>query len=606
MNTTWSRRSLLKAVGLTGATGAALAACAPAEPDGSGGGEGGGSGGAFHGAWPYLAPPEGHFNFAAQPYAGVPTVLLGDSPYRDLLTPPSALWLWADKEWEYLIAESHELDAEAGTLTVKIKPDLVWSDGSKLTSQDYLTTFYLQFIQRAPSWDFITGLDAPDEQTVVVNFEDPPAVLERYVLKSNILSTAQYGEWADRAKAIVDAGGSMDEGDGEELGTEFQTFKPENVIVSGPYDFDYDTITNTQLTLTRNADGYGADKVTFDSIVIYAGETTEVTSLVQSGDVDYATHGFAPASEKPFEGAGYTILRPPVYSGPALYLNQDRFKEFADVNVRKAFAYLLDRATIGQISLAESGVAVENMVGFSDNFVDEWITDEVKGKLDKYEMDEAKATSLLEEAGWKKSGDAWTTPDGKPAAYEIQFPQTYADWSAAGKNVAEQLSAFGIAVTARGLDEKQAPIDIDKGDFEMAIQAWGSSAHPHPHFSFVTDLFVHNIPIAKNQGGKGYGFPLQDVKTSAGTVDLEELVAISGEGLDVEEQKKNISTVALAFNELLPIIPLFERYGNNPALEGVRVQGFPTEDDPILENAPYADNFVILKMFRGEITPVDG
>src|SRR5690606_41802682 len=71
-----------------------------------------------------------------------------------------------------------------------------------------------------------------------------------------------------------------------------------------------------------------------------------------------------------------------------------------------------------------------------------------------------------------------------------------------------------FSVTARGLDDKQAPIDIDKGDFEMAIQAWGSSAHPHPHFSFVTDLFVHNIPIAKNQGGKGYGFPLQDVKRS--------------------------------------------------------------------------------------------
>ena len=139
----------------------------------------------------------------------------------------------------------------------------------------------------------------------------------------------------------------------------------------------------------------------------------------------------------------------------------------------------------------------------------------------------------------------------------------------------------------------------------MAIQAWGSSTHPHPHFSFITDLFLHHIPIAKNQGGKGYGFPLQDVETSAGTVDLEELVTASGEGLDVEEQKKNISTVALAFNELLPIIPLFERYGNNPALEGVRVQGFPTEDDPILENAPYADNFVILKMFRGDITPVE-
>ncbi|MGP5714793.1 ABC transporter substrate-binding protein [Brachybacterium tyrofermentans] len=604
MSMTWSRRDLLKTVGLTTAVGAGMVACAPAEPEGGGGAGGGAT--AFHGAWPYMAPPEGHFNFAAQPYAGVPTVILGDGPYRDLLVPPSALWLWADKKWEYLIAESHELDAAGGTLTLTIKPDLTWSDGSALTSQDFLTTFYLQFIQRAASWDFITGLEAPDDTTVVVNFENPPAVLERYVLKSNILSTAQYGEFADRAKAIIEAGGTMDEGDGEKLGTDFQTFKPENVVVSGPYDFDYDTITNTQLTLVRNKTGYGADKVTFDNLVMYNGETTEITSLVQSGDVDYATHGFAPASEKPFESAGYTILRPPVYSGPALYLNQDRFPEFADVRTRKAFAYLIDRATVGQIALAESGKAVVNMVGFSDNFVEEWLTDDVKGKIEKYDLDLDKATSLLEEAGWTKGGDAWKTPEGNAAEYEIQFPQTYADWSAAGKNIAEQFAAFGIAVTARGLDDKQAPIDIDKGDFEMAMQAWGSSTHPHPHFSFVQDLFVHNIPIAKNQGGKGYGFPLQDVKTSAGTVDLEKIVAESGEGLDIEEQKKNVSVAALAFNELLPIIPIFERYGNNPALEGVRVQGFPAEDDPILENAPYADNFVVLKMFRGEITPVEG
>ncbi|MFC7374921.1 ABC transporter substrate-binding protein [Brachybacterium sp. GCM10030267] len=602
MSTTWSRRDVLKAVGLTSVAGAGVAACAPAEPEG--GGEGGSGGGAFHGAWPYKQPPEGHFNFAGIPYAAVPTSILGDGLYRDLLVPPPALWLWDEEKWEYLIADSHTLDTDAGTLTVTLKDGLTWSDGEPLTSQDYLTTFYVQFIQRSPAWDFIKGMEAPDDTTFVVNFENPPAVLERYILKSNILSTAQYGEWADRAKAIVDAGGTMDEGDGEALGTEFQSFKPENVIVSGPYDFDYDTITNTQLTLVRNDSGYGADKVTFDNIVIYNGETTEITSLVQSGDIDYATHGFAPASEEPFEAAGYTILRPPVYSGPALYLNQDQFPEFADVRTRRAFAYLIDREVNGQVALADSGKAVVNMVGFSDNFVEQWLTEDVKGKLDTYEQDLDKATALLEEAGWTKEGDAWMTPEGNPAQYEIQFPQTYADWSASGTNIAEQLTEFGIQVTARGLDDKQAPIDIDKGDFQMAIQAWGSSTHPHPYFSYVTDLFLHNIPIAKNQGGKGYAFPLQDVETSAGTVDLEALVTTSGEGLDVEEQKQNVSTVALAFNELLPIIPIFERYGNNPALEGVRVQGFPATDDPILANAPYADNFVVLEMFRGTIEPV--
>src|SRR5690606_38423146 len=134
MSMTWSRRDVLRAVGLTTAAGAGLAACSPAEPEGGGGGAGGSS--TFHGAWPYMAPPEGHFNFGGQRYAGVPTATIGDGIYRDLLIPPSALWLWAEQEWEYLIAESHTLDAAAKTVTVTIKPDLTWSDGSALTSQD--------------------------------------------------------------------------------------------------------------------------------------------------------------------------------------------------------------------------------------------------------------------------------------------------------------------------------------------------------------------------------------------------------------------------------------------------------------------------------------
>jgi hypothetical protein len=50
-------------------------------------------------------------------------------------------------------------------------------------------------------------------------------------------------------------------------------------------------------------------------------------------------------------------------------------------------------------------------------------------------------------------------------------------------------------------------------------------------------------------------------------------------------------------------VPLFERYGNNPALEGVRVAKFPADDDKILVNAPYADNFVIMYMYQGKVTP---
>ena len=598
-----TRRDLFKVVGLAtaaGTGGAAVAGCAPADT----GSEGGTGGGEFHGAWPYKQPPEGNFNIAGLPYAGVPLVILYDGIYGDLMNPPSAYWKWEAKEWEYMLAESHELDAATNSFTLKIKTGLKWSDGADLTSKDYLTSFYCQFIRRSTLWNYIKTLEAPDDQTIKITFDSPPAVIDRYILKSKIISTATYGEWADKAKALHDAGKTMDDDEGATLGTDFSTFLPDKVIVSGPYNLDYTTISNTQLTMIKNPTGFAADKVKFDKLVILNGETTQVTPLVQSKAIDYATHGFAPASVKAFQSVGYRILKPPVYSGPALLMNLAKLPEFADVRARQALAHVLDRKTNGTVSLGESGIGVEFMAGFSDVQVPDWISTEDQAKLDKYELDTDKAEQLLTEAGWKKSGDSWQTPAGKAAEYEIQFPQTYADWSASGKNVAEQLTAFGIKVASRGLDEAQAPIDIDKGNFQLAIQAWGSSSQPHPHFSFVQDLFTHNIPIAKNSGGKGIDFELNVTTKAYGKLDLEQVVTQSGLGLDLDEQKANVTKAAIAFNELLPIIPLFERYGNNPALEGDRVKAFPADDDPLLKNAPYADNFIIMKMYSGDIEPV--
>ena len=599
-----SRRTLLQATGLStvvAGTGGLASACAPAAPNTPQGP--GGGGGEFHGGWPYKQPPEGNYNNAGVPFAGVPYRVLTDSPYGDLICLPSGLYYWADKKWELLLAESYTLDAAANTFTIKIKPNLKWSDGSAVSSADYLTTFYCQFLQRTSLWNYVTKIEAPDESTFVLTMNQPSTVVERYILRSNIIATSVYKEWADKAAALIEGGKDMSSPEGEKLGAEFQKFVPKEYVASGPYNIDYGSVSNTQITMIKNESGYAAGTVKFDKIVIYNGETPEITPLVQSKDVDYATHGFPTASERSFTSSGFRILRPPVYSGPALLFNLDKLTEFTDPRARQAIAHVIDRKANGTVALGESGKGVEFMAGFSDNQIDDWLSPEDKGKLNTYDLDPDKATALLTEAGWKKNGDAWSTPQGKAAEYEIQFPQTFADWSAAATNAAEQLSAFGIKVVPRGVDDKQAPVDIDKGAFQLAIQAWGASNHPHPHFAFVQDLFTHNIPIAKNQGGKGMAFELKTTTKAFGPIDLTEAVTKAGSGLDEAEQKANVTKIAVAFNELLPMVPLFERYGNNPALEGTRIKAFPPDGDPILKNAPYADNFVIMWILLGKLEP---
>lgn len=602
-----SRRSLLQLVGLStvGVAGVGAAAgCAPAKPKEAGGGGGGGkSGGEYRGAYPYLPSPEGNYNAVGKPLVGSPNAILAGTPYTDLILLPSGMYHWDEQTWELFLADSYELDKKTNTYTVKVKSGLKWSDGSALSAKDYVTTFWCHWILNSPLWSYVDKIDAPDDTTFTLRMNQPAMVVERYLLRSNIVASSVYGEFADQAKALKEDGKAADSDEATKLNKKLIELTPKGYVASGPYNIDYKTINNTQLTMVKNASGYGADTVKFDKLLIYNGETPTVTPLVLSKDVDYATHGFPVASEKQFESIGYKILRPPTYSGPALYMNFDKVSEFKDAKVRQALNFAIDHKQNGTVALGKSGVPTKFYTGFSDNLIDTWIEKPDQDKLEQYAFDQDKAAKLLEGAGWKRSGKAWKLPDGKPANYQLLYPSDYADWSAAAKDLSEQLGKFGIKITLHGVVGTQQTVDVDKGNFQLAIQSWGNSTQPYPYFSFVQALLTHNYPIAKNSGGKGINFPLKTTVEGFGKVDLQKLVDASGAGIDEAALKKNITKLAQIFNAALPIIPLFERHGNTPTLNGERVKQFPTNDDPITQNSLYADNEVALWILNGKLQP---
>jgi peptide/nickel transport system substrate-binding protein len=596
----FSRRHLLRTA-TVGSGLMLLAAASPSVPALAAPADQAAGGKEFHGAWPYEVPPTGHFNYMV----GITHAILRGGIYDDMITLPMAMYYWKEQRWLPLLASTWAFDANASTFNVTLQSGLQWSDGKPITSKDVISTFWAARILRNVVWEYIDNITAVDDLNVSFHMFKPSTIVQRYVLRQvNVLSDAQFGDWATKAQQLFASGKNMDSPEGKQLNTDFQQFHPQQVIASGPFNFDYNSITNAQLTLVKNPTGYGAANIPFDKLVLYNGETPDVTPIVLNKDVDYATHGFPPATEQAFQAAGIRIIRPPVYSGPALLFNLDKLPEFNDKRARQAIAYAVDRSQNGTVSLGASGIGVQYMAGFSDLLVPTWMSGDDVQRLNTYQYDQGKAAELLTAAGWQNSGGQWQTPSGQPAQYELIFPAEFADWSASGQNLADQLTAFGIQVTPRSVTFTQEPDQVDKGDFQLAIQAWGASTQPHPHFSFVQDLFTHNIPIAANLGGKGMAFPLQQTTDALGDVDLEQLVVNAPLGLDESQQKANVTQAAIAFNELMPMIPLFERYGNNPALDGVRVKGWPSDADPIVQNAPYGDNFTVMLLLTGQLQPV--
>src|SRR5919204_2679562 len=95
-----TRRRFLRDSTLT-TIGLMVAACAPGTTGPTPGGGGTAKkGGEFHGGWPYVLPPAGHFNGYA------PNGILTTGIYRHLWLTTLGMYLWADKKFEYWLAES--------------------------------------------------------------------------------------------------------------------------------------------------------------------------------------------------------------------------------------------------------------------------------------------------------------------------------------------------------------------------------------------------------------------------------------------------------------------------------------------------------------------
>ena len=543
-------------------------------------------------AWPYSVPPTGHFNtFAAN------GMLMGS--YSDLFIPPLAVLIWADNVYEGMAAESFGFD-EDGNYVITLKSGYTWSDGSPISADDLVATFNLFRLRGDAVWSTLTGIEKVDDQTVKFLMDEPSSLAERQILIQGLRPYSTYGDLADRAAELFASGATNEDEAWSSLLTELTEFRPEEYVSGGPYVMDTDSISEASVSASHNPGGIGGDVVNFTSVVLWNGETEVVTPLVANEELWYITHGIPPTTEQAFTDQGIDILRTGMFSGPAIYVNYDVYP-LNLTEVRQAMAYVIDREQNGFVSLGESGVAVELMTGMSDALADIWLSEETIDSLNTYPVDHAAAEELLTGIGFSRGDDGiWVDDQGNPLAFEMTFPQEYADWSAAAENAVAQLNEFGFDITGRGVQFQQHEQDVYDSNFEMAIRNWGIG-DPIPSLSYLQpyDRWNGQGELAGQAGG-GMNFDT-NVTYSGGDVDVRELAIQSGQGTDTEAQAELVDQLAVSFNELLPAIPLWERFTNN-ALNRNYLDA-PSFDDPIYINDTTPDFWMTYAIMTGILGP---
>jgi peptide/nickel transport system substrate-binding protein len=387
-------------------------------------------------AWPYQLPPDGHFNSYA---SGV--INLG--VYHDLMEPPFAVYMWAAGAYEGMAAESFGFDDD-NNYVITLKSGVTWSDGTAVTAQDVVTSFYTGYLIGSPVWSYVASVEAVDEMTARFVMKSPSPLAEYRILTSQLRPTSVYGSFAEGAQPLVEAGAASGDADFDALLAELTDFRPEQYVSAGPFVLLSENISDASVVLVKNDGGLNADVVLFDRAVVWNGETEAVTPLVSNGDLWYATHGFPPATEAAFIEQGIDIIRGPGYSGPALYVNHS----VAPLNrpeVRQAMAYAIDREQNGFVSLGESGIASECMCGFSDNLTPLWLSDATMDALNTYDYDTDMAAQVLEGIGFSLGDDGvWVDDQGNRMAFELIFPAEFLDWAAAAEKCHAAVERFRL------------------------------------------------------------------------------------------------------------------------------------------------------------------
>lgn len=496
--------------------------------------------------------------------------------------------------WPWIGLEYEETEK---TLTVKLRRDIRWEDGTPFTSKDVYTSFVLHGARGEWSevWKYIDKMEIPDSFTVVFHYSSiRPVITKYYALADNLIDACYhiYGKWLDEAEELLKLRKDIwhKEKLGEnvkELNAQMESenykfreslykFRPQKPTGYGP--FKVKTVTSDEIVAEKSNTFWAAKEILFDEIRLGRYTTNELVwaSLI-AGELDI---------EKPITPIDVVeailnkqpkIRHVPVtdFALVCLAINNVRFP-FTEKNFRKALAYIIDRDKVRMVALY-FGTTVKYPCGLLPSVLENWTTPELRNILNQYQLDYSKAEELLKKIGLvKNSSEYWTTKDGKELKFEIATNPN-SDWVLAAEEISRQLTTFGLKTNVRIIEGSLYGPTLSKKDYDMAMEQVVAKVHPVQGYQ----NFYKSGGWIKLRGWIAYitGFIPKVIGPDGRELDLNKLQQELFVTFDPVQQREIIEQLAWASNEYLPAIDLLEKNSQLFICDGVRVAGWPNGDE---------------------------
>lgn len=248
------------------------------------------------------------------------------------------------------LAESWTVSPDGKTYTFKIRANAKWSNGEKLTANDFVYSwqrmlspglaaeyaYMLFYLENAAEFnsgkikDFArVGVKAPDESTLVVKLKSPTPFFLGLLAHPSTFAVH---------KATIEKFGKMDE-----RGTKWT--RPENLVGNGPFTLKRWEM-NKIVTVEKNPHYWNAGIVKLNAIYYYPIDSEQTEEKKFRGGELHVSNTVPINKIEVYKKENPELIHIAPYLGTYFYRVNTTKKPMNDARVRRAFALAIDRQAI--------------------------------------------------------------------------------------------------------------------------------------------------------------------------------------------------------------------------------------------------------------------
>jgi peptide/nickel transport system substrate-binding protein len=455
-------------------------------------------------------------------------------------------------------------------LTLKLKQGLKWSDGSPLNADDLLCNLYMDMTVNKIAY-YAESVTKLDDVTVQIKYNTDAALILDYMLKSPIRYAKKvYGKWSDvfqdaftKNRETKSDGNYKFTKEGDDkvaaATVEFDNYLPDikQALCSGPYMPI--TVTSSEMIFERNP-SYRT-KMKIEKIKGIRPTSTESQAVaVMNKEYDAEGMGLSlDMAQKVAENNKDTIRQMliPEYSELGFCFNINKAPT-DDVKVRKAIAYIIDKAQIAPVSEPGMRIGDQYAVGLPPSIRDKYFDKDFLNTLDDYTVNLDKAKELLKDAGWKEKGGKWVDANGESPEIKIAGVGEFPAYVVMGEAATNMLKDFGLNASFTPKEAAAYNDYATSGDAAMVIDGFGSTTgtqHPFEAYDSLSWYGKRMNIKSPDKGEQVYKDPVtgEDFKY---TEKLLQLFRTTNDS-EVTEKAKDF---AKFFNDSMYFVPITEKF----------------------------------------------